>query len=154
MADPFAALEDWAEPLLARLSSGERRKLAGTIGRELRRAQHARIQNQTDADGNAFIPRKRLRDQAGRIRKTRDDKLFRKISKSDYLRVKASADGVVVGFFSRVERIARVHQEGLVDSVNPGGPSVRYPKRKLIGFNDQDRDSIRAMLLRHLAGNG
>lgn len=152
MSDPLSALETWAEPLRAQLSAGQRRMLAATIGRELRRSQHTRIQAQTDADGRAFLPRKALRDQAGRIRRQRDDKLFRKLSRSDYLRVQASPDSVVVGFFGRVARIAQVHQEGLVDEVKPGGPSVRYAQRKLLGITPADAEMIRATLLRHLTG--
>ena len=150
MSDSLKALETWAEPLLARMAEGERRKLAGDIGRALRRSQHIRIQNQTDADGRTFLPRKAIRDQFGRIRKERG-KLFRRITKAEFLKVTATADSVFVGFAGRVARIARVHQEGLVDSVRSGGPAIRYPQRQLIGITDADRDMIRNMLLQHLA---
>jgi phage virion morphogenesis protein len=152
VAGELDALETWAEPLLARLGAGERRALATRIGRELRRSQHNRIQAQTDADGRQFLPRKALRDQAGRIRRQRDNKLFRKLSRSDYLRVQATPDAVAIGFFGRVARIAQVHQDGLVDSVKPGGPSVRYAQRKLLGFTPADVEMVRTQLLQHLAG--
>ncbi|MFD0726963.1 phage virion morphogenesis protein [Lysobacter brunescens] len=151
MSDDLTALETWAEPLLARLSPGERRALSMTMGREIRRSQHARVQAQLDADGRQFVPRKALRDQAGRIRRQRDGKLFRQLTKADYLRVQATPDGVAVGFFGRVARIALVHQEGLVDQVKPGGPSVRYERRKLLGFTPEDRERMRDLLLQHLS---
>lgn len=152
MDDAFTALENWAEPLIARMSAGERRRLAITIGRELRRSQHTRNLRQIDADGNAYAPRKRLRDQSGKIRRNRDAKMFKRLTLAAHLRTEATADGVAVGFVGRVARVARVHQEGLVDRVSRRGPAVRYTQRKILGFSAADRDMIRTLLLQHLAG--
>ncbi|WP_425509281.1 hypothetical protein [Xanthomonas hortorum] len=33
----------------------------------------------------------------------------------------------------RVSRIARVHQEGLVEKVRPGGPRAHYEKTRVAG---------------------
>ncbi|CEH50208.1 Tail completion protein S (fragment) [Xanthomonas citri pv. citri] len=55
-----------------------------------------------------------------------------------------------VGFVGRVSRIARVHQEGLSESVRPGGPRARYERRVLLGLTEQDRHLIRDQLLSHL----
>lgn len=148
MADPYTALEDWVEPMLAQMSAAQRRELSWKIGRMLRRSQHARVQSQTDAEGRAFLPRKQLRDQVGRIRRQRG-KLFRRLTQSDWLKVRADDGRVVVGFVGRIARIARVHQEGLVDQVRPGGPSVRYAERRILGITPQDREAIMGLLVEH-----
>jgi phage virion morphogenesis protein len=151
MSDPYIALEHWVEPMLTRLSSAQRRELSWKIARMLRRSQHARVQAQTDAQGRAFLPRKQLRDQAGRIRRQRG-KLFRRLTQSDWLKVRADDSRAVVGFVGRVARIARAHQEGLVDQVRPGGPSVRYPERRILGITPQDREAVLQLLLEHFGG--
>ena len=72
MADDFAQLEGWLQPLLDRLTDAERRKLALDIARELRRENAATIRAQHGPDGEAWAPRKNtLRDQQGQIRKGR-----------------------------------------------------------------------------------
>ncbi|WP_329956115.1 phage virion morphogenesis protein [Collimonas silvisoli] len=56
----------------------------------------------------------------------------------------------LIGFFGRVARIARVHQEGLKDRVSKKGPEYQYPARPLLGFSATDQALIRDSLLRHL----
>lgn len=149
MTDDLHALETWAEPLLQQLTASERTKLSRAIGTVLRRANHERIQAQRNPDGSAYLPRKRLRDKAGRIKRTAA-RMFRRISQADYLRIQADPSGVAVGFVGRVARIARVHQHGESDVVSPGGPSVRYPIRELLGVTQQDRETIRQMIVDHI----
>lgn len=149
MADDLIALERWAEPLLQRIAAGERTALARKIGTALRRSQHDRIQSQRNPDGSAFVPRKRARDKAGKI-KRKAGNMFQRISRSEYLRIQASENGVSVGFTGRIARIAGIHQRGDTDRVSPNGPSVRYPMRELLGLTSSDRQMIREMLIDHL----
>ena len=151
MTDDLRALETWAEPLLQQMSAGERTKLARSIGTVLRRANHERIQAQRNPDGSPYLPRKRLRDKAGRIKRTAA-RMFRRISQADYLRVQADPNGVAIGFTGRVARIAGVHQRGESDEVSRGGPSVRYPIRELLGVTAEDRATVRDMILDHIGG--
>jgi phage virion morphogenesis protein len=148
MADALISLETWVEPMLAAMTSTERRGLARRIGIELRRSQHIRIQNQKNPDGSSYLPRKRARDKAGRIKRNAEH-MFRRISRSNYLRLQADDAGVAVGFVGRVARIARVHQEGLVDRISREGATARYPIRELLGFTDEDRARIRELLEAH-----
>ncbi|MGW8277003.1 phage virion morphogenesis protein [Xanthomonas axonopodis] len=146
--DELTALENWAAPLLARLQPGERRVLARKIGTELRRSQSQRIGKQQAPDGSPYAPRKQqLRQKSGRVKRT---KMFAKLRQAKYFKVSASPNQVSVGFMGRVSRIARVHQEGLSESVRPGGPSARYERRVLLGLTEQDRHLIRGQLLNHL----
>ena len=155
MADDLTALETWAAPLLAKLQPGERRRLARTIGTQLRRSQDQRIGSQQNPDGSAYAPRRPrrqpLRAKAGRI-KRRKDAMFQRIGKAAHLKVKADPAGVAVGFTGRVARIARVHQEGGTDRIDKAGRTARYPQRELLGFTDADRRLVRDLLIEHLAG--
>jgi phage virion morphogenesis protein len=149
MADDLRALEDWVAPLLAKLTSAERRKLARTIGTDLRRAQTARIASQRNPDGSAYAPRKttRPRQQRGRIRQA----MFAKLRTASHLKLIDDANSITIGFTGRVSRIARVHQYGLRDEVTPGGLSVEYPARELLGLTTDDRELVKDLLLKHLA---
>ncbi|MBM7128708.1 phage virion morphogenesis protein [Dyella mobilis] len=67
-----------------------------------------------------------------------------------WLKATATPDSANVGFFGRVARLARVHQEGAMNRVTPGGKRFRYPQRPLLGFSPADRERIRDRLLDYL----
>lgn len=164
MTGDLDVLEDWVGGLIARLAPAERRKLARAVGVDLRRSQAERIAAQKNPDGTAFAPRKRpakakaaIRSKAGRIKRRAAERqagpMFRKLRRAGYLKVKASADDVQVGFpAGATSRIARVHQEGLRDRVvrAPGAKVVTYPARVLLGFTDADRQVLLDRVLAHL----
>ncbi|QSQ38930.1 phage virion morphogenesis protein [Xanthomonas translucens] len=146
--DDLSALEAWAAPLLRRLEPGERRRLARTVGAALRRSQTQRIARQQNPDGSGYAPRKQqLRSKTGRIRKL---KMFVKLRQARYFKIIATEQAVSVGFTGRVSRIARVHQEGMMDAVRPGGPRARYEQRVLLGFTPADRELVQQLLMEHL----
>ncbi|MBB1625179.1 phage virion morphogenesis protein [Achromobacter sp. UMC71] len=152
MSDPLTQVEDWAAALLARLSPAEQRKVNAKVGQALRRNQMQRIAAQRNPDGTAYAPRrvrKNLRGKKGRIKRRA---MFTKLRTTRHLRVQAAADGVTVGFFGRVARIARVHQRGLNDRPAAGMADVRYAQRELLGFTQPDIELIRDTLAEHLAG--
>lgn len=149
--DNLRDLERWAEPLLARLTPAARRRLARTIATELRRRQRERIASQRNPDGTPFEPRKpQARHQRGAIRRM---PMFTKIRQARHLRTRADPNTAEAGFFGRVARIARAHQEGRRDRVRPGGPMHDYAQRELLGYSDADRRLIRDLLIQHLAGD-
>lgn len=140
-------LANYLQPLLERLSMGERARLAKQIGRDLRKSQGKRISEQKNPDGSSYTPRrKRLRDQKGKIKR----KMFTKIKNTSNLKVLSNADSIAIGFVGRVARIARVHQEGLKDRAEKGAPDVVYPKRELLGFTDQDIKLVEDSFLKHI----
>jgi phage virion morphogenesis protein len=147
----FEHVATWAQGLLARLDPAERRRLNRKVGTDLRRSQGKRIAQQRNPDGSAYEPRKARRaTKKGSIRRRA---MFAKLRTARYLRVSATDTDLTVGFFGRAARIARVHQDGLVDLVERGGKSVRYPARLLLGFTDADLSTIQDSILRHLAGH-
>ena len=151
MADVFAQLEGWLQPLLDRLTDAERRKLALDIARELRRENAATIRAQRGPDGEAWAPRKNpMRDQRGQLRKRKAQSMFAKLAGAKHLRAQVEGGDAVVGFTGRTERIARVHHFGLRDSVKPGGPEYDYPARPLLGISDDLVRRLDELLLSRL----
>ncbi|MFC0669464.1 phage virion morphogenesis protein [Azotobacter chroococcum] len=150
MSDNLRAIEDWAGVLLARLGAGERRTLNQTIARDLRRSQQQRIATQQNPDGSLYAPRKprkNLRGKVGGVRR----KMFAKLGKAKHLKLQSTAGSIAIGFVGRTARLARVHQYGLRDRVERGGPDVQYDRRQLLGLTDADLELIRDRLLEHLA---
>lgn len=145
-------LADWAEPLLAQLEPKARRHLTHTIARDLRRSQKARIAAQENPDGTPYAPRKpQHRAKAGAIRR---QPMFMDIRKARYMKMKATKDGLSVGYSSHsgqaLVRIARIHQFGLRANVDKDGPKYNYPARRLLGFTEADLATIRGHILNHI----
>jgi phage virion morphogenesis protein len=155
MADDLTQLELWVAPLLAKLTPTQRRQLARTLALDLRRAQQQRIATQKAPDGTAYPPRKHrvesLRDKRGAIRQK--GAMFAKLRMARWLRANVTAERAEVGFFGRVARLARIHQEGGMDRVTPHGPLAKYPARQLLGFTSLDKERVRNQLLEHLRTN-
>lgn len=152
MSDDFAAIEDWAATLLARLEPSEQRRVNRVVAAELRRGQAARIATQKNPDGTAYAPRrvkKDLRGKRGQLRR----KMFARLRTTRYLRTQAAADTAATGFPSAVARIARIHQKGLRDRPAAGQAEVRYAVRVLLGFTDDDRARILDTYLKQLSGD-
>lgn len=143
------ALEDWAGALLAKIEPKERRKINQAIARELRRSQQLRIKAQRNPDGSAYAPRKKepKRTKSGKIKQKA---MFHRLSLAARLKMNSDANTVGIAFMARNARIARIHQYGLHDSPGGKSPRVKYAKRELLGFTDQDLDMIRDRLIDHL----
>lgn len=134
--------------LIAQLDGKARRQLAREIAKQLRQSQQRRIAAQLNPDGSAFAPRKpQVRGQKGKIRRT----MFSKLRTIKWLKTEANANAAVVAFVSEVERIARVHQYGLRDRAQRGGPEVHYPARQLLGLTKFDLKIIQNQVLQHLS---
>ncbi|WP_273863095.1 phage virion morphogenesis protein [Pseudomonas sp. LA5] len=148
MAD-LEALETWLSPLLQKLDGRGRAQLARKAAQQLRRSQQQRIRAQVNPDGSPFEARKPrdLRGKKGRIKR----RMFEKLKMARYLKAKGSPQQAVIGFAGRVSRIARVHQYGLKDRAERGAPEVRYARRRLLGFADEDIGNLRLLLLDHLS---
>ncbi|KVP62552.1 virion morphogenesis protein [Burkholderia ubonensis] len=148
MANRLSRAEDWASGLLGQLTSAQRARLAKTLATELRRRQSRRIAEARNPDGSRYAPRKpQARRKKGRIRRA----MFSKLRTARFLKTASSADASVLHFTRQVERIARVHQEGLSDRVERNGPVVQYPARELLGLADADVDRIADVVLDFLS---
>jgi phage virion morphogenesis protein len=152
MTEDLRAIEAWAGALLARLQPGQRRILTRKVAQDLRRSQAQRIASQQAPDGASYAARKQrknLRGKKGRIKRQKAA-MFQKIRTQKNLKIEQDENQLSVGFFGRVARIARVHQEGLTDKVAKKGPAYHYPGRPLLGFSPNDQALIRDALLGNL----
>ena len=154
-----AELGAWLQPLLDRLPPPQVRRLARSLASGLRRRQSMRIAAQRNPDGTPYAPRRQrmLRQPAaGPLRQEREriGAMFEKLRTSTYLRIRVSTAEAGVAIEGRSARIARIHQFGLVDQPQAGGPHVRYAVRELLGFEETDRAWVQAHITRYLLERG
>ncbi|MFP2246959.1 phage virion morphogenesis protein [Enterobacter ludwigii] len=144
----FKPFDDRLNGLIAALSPASRRKLAGEIAKELRKAQQQRIKQQKAPDGSPYQARKRqpLRAKTGRIKRA----MFQKLRTSRYMKATGRENSAVVEFTGKVQRIARVHQNGLKDRPNPHSRDVQYAERQLLGFSREDKQLVETLIIKHL----
>ncbi|KVE64679.1 virion morphogenesis protein [Burkholderia vietnamiensis] len=148
MADRLSRAEDWASGLLGQLAPAQRAVLAKELAVELRRRHSRRIAEARNPDGSRYAPRKpQARRKKGRIRRA----MFAKLRTARFLKTASTADASVLHFTRQVERIARVHQEGLRDRVERNGPIVQYPVRELLGMAEADITAISELILDYLS---
>lgn len=154
LQDNEVVFERWAGEILGRVSKEELTRLKRTLAIAIRHDQMERIKGQLNPDGTAFEPRKR-RQAVGRLRsrkgKIKQGLMFRKLASARFLKYQNTPEGIAVGFFGRLARMARVHQEGLQDEVSPGGPSHKYASRGLLGFTPSTRAIITRVLIDHIS---
>jgi phage virion morphogenesis protein len=153
MNDDLHRLEQWVAGLLVKLGPAQRSVINRKVAQDLRRSQARRITAQRDPDGAGYMSRKArkaLRGKQGRIKRQRSA-MFVKLRLHKHLKTQSDPSQIAVGFFGRVARIARVHQQGLSDKVSKNGPLYPYPARRLLGFSEADRALIRDSLLRHIS---
>lgn len=133
-------LSEHLNALLTTLSDAERRKFAMMIAQKVRASQSQRITRQQNPDGSSYIPRKNLRNKKGQIKR----KMFMKLKTAKFMKIEKIPDGVTIGFDQRVSRLARIHQDGLVDTLKYNGRTfkVRYAQRILLGFTDVEVEVI------------
>lgn len=129
-------LSEHLNALLASLSDAEKRKFAMSIARKIRKSQSQRITRQQNPDGSSYIPRKNLRGKKGKLKQ----KMFMKLKTAKFMKIDKIPDGVTIGFDQRVSRLARIHQDGLVDTLKYNGRTfkVRYAQRILLGFTEKE----------------
>lgn len=141
--------DDMLAGLLASLSPAGRRKMAAEIAKKLRASQQQRIKRQKAPDGTPYASRKRqpIKAKKGRVKR----EMFAKLRTVRYLKAKGAPDAAAVEFTGKVQRIARIHQEGLRDKPNRYSKPVQYNARPLLGFSGADSQIIEDVILSHLS---
>ncbi|KFB88103.1 tail protein [Serratia grimesii] len=142
--------DDKLAGLIAGLSASRRRQMAAEIAKRLRTSQQHRIKRQQAPDGTPYAARKRqqVRSKKGRVKR----EMFAKLRTHRYMKAKGTADEALVEFAGRVQRIARVHQEGLRDRPSRHSRDVQYDARPLLGFGDVDRQIVDDVIISQLNG--
>jgi phage virion morphogenesis protein len=141
----FKAFDDKLAALLASLSPVSHRQMAAEIAKRLRASQQQRIKRQQAPDGSPFASRKRqpIKGKSGRVKR----EMFAKMRTARYLKAKGSGDAATVEFAGKVQRVARIHQEGLKDRPNRHSQPVQYAARPLLGFSTADRQVVEDVIL-------
>ena len=126
----FKPFEDKLAGLIASLSPAARRRMTADIAKQLRASQQQRIKRQQAPDGTPYAARKRqpVKGKKGRVKR----EMFTKLRTNRYMKAKGTDNAAVVDFVGRVQRMARVHQEGLKDKPNRYSQAIRYDERLLL----------------------
>ncbi len=140
--------EDKLAGLIATLSPAGRRRMTADIAKRLRQRQQQRIKSQQSPDGSPFAPRKRqpIRGKKGRVKR----EMFAKLRTNRFMKASGNDNAAVVEFTGKVQRIARVHQLGLMDKSSRHSKSVLYPARILLALNESDISFVEKAILKHL----
>ncbi|MEJ2794379.1 phage virion morphogenesis protein [Iodobacter sp. LRB] len=148
MSDNLKALEGWASGLLGNLDAKALRGMNKRLAAELRKRQQAHIAANQNPDGTPYAPRlPQMRKKGGRIKR----KMFTKLRTARHLKTQSTANGAAVYFSPSANRLASVHQFGLLDTVNARhGIRHRYAARVLLGFSQSDDELITKMILNQL----
>ncbi len=143
----FRPFEDKLAGLIASLSPAARRRMTAEIAKKLRASQQQRIKRQQAPDGKPYAARKRqpVKGKKGRVKRA----MFTKLRTNRYMKAKGSSEAAVVEFTGRVQRMARVHQEGLRDRPARNGLTVVYPQRLLLGMSAKDKMMLESILFLH-----
>ncbi|SUW63510.1 Mu-like prophage protein gpG [Buttiauxella agrestis] len=141
----FKPFEDKLAGLIASLSPAARRRMTAEIAKQLRTSQQQRIKRQQAPDGTPYAARKRqpVKGKKGRVKR----QMFTKLRTNRYMKAKGTNEAAVVEFTGRVQRMARVHQEGLKDKPNRYSESVQYEARPLLGIDKTSIQLIEKELL-------
>ena len=153
-------LEAFVAEFASRLEPAERKKVGMRIANELRKSNAERQRAQVDAEGDAFVPRKKARSRrkrdkiTGLKRRVKNRKMCLRAGGAGYLRKQSTTGEARVGYVGAMARIMAVHQEGQVDTVtrDPSSPKVKYPARRVLGISDGDRGRILELLIEQLDG--
>ena len=145
----FKPFEDKLTGLIASLSPAARRTMAADIAKRLRASQQQRIKRQQAPDGTSYAARKRqpVKGKKGRVKR----EMFTKLRTNRYMKAKGTNDTAVVEFAGKVQRMVRVHQEGLRDKPNRYSEAVQYEARPLLGFSQHDQKIVEEILISHLS---
>ncbi|EIT7187216.1 phage virion morphogenesis protein [Serratia sp. SRS-8-S-2018] len=137
--------DDQLAGLIAGLSASRRRQMAAEIAKRLRTSQQQRIKRQQAPNGTPYAARKRqpVRSKKGRVKR----EMFAKLRTHRYMKAKGTAEEALVEFAGRVQRIARVHQEGLRDRPNRHSRDVQYEARPLLGFSLKDIQFVESIVI-------
>lgn len=145
----FKPFDDKLAGLITALSPAARRRMAADIAKTLRARQQRRIKTQKAPDGTPYAARKRqpVKAKKGRVKR----EMFAKLRTSRFMKATAGNDAAVVEFTGKVQRMANVHQYGLKDKPGRNSSPVQYDARPLIGFNDEDRQTVEEIIIAKLS---
>ena len=140
--------EDRLAGLIGNLTPVQRRKIAVEVAKRLRTSQQQHIKQQKAPDGTSYASRKpqQASGKRGRVKR----QMFAKLRTNRFMKAQGSSDAAVVEFVGRVQRMVRIHQEGLSDKPNRFSREVKYDARPLLGFGEGDRHIVDSVVFAYL----
>lgn len=143
MADDFRRLAPWVQQVASRFDSRTRMKMGRKIAQTLRKINAKRIAANVQPDGTAMEPRKQ-RESVVRKKARESGKMFKRMKLAKNMPIRVHPDQIEISFDSKMAKTAAVHHYGLRDRVARfrGAPSIRYPRRELLGFGPEDEAAI------------
>lgn len=144
----FRPFEDKLAGLIGSLSPAARRRMTAEIAKQLRVSQQQRIKRQQTPDGTPYAARKRqpVKGKKGRVKRA----MFTKLRTNRYMKTKCTDDVAIVAFTGRVQRMARVHHEGLRDKPAKNIKAVIYSSRPLLGISKHEDQIIENIIMKNL----
>lgn len=145
----FKPFEDKLAELIASLSPAARRRMTTEIAKQLRDSQQQRIKRQQAPDGTPYAARKRqpVKGKKGRVKR----EMFTKLRTNRYMKAKGTDNAAAVEFVGRVQRMARVHQEGLKDRPNKFSQETKYESRVLLGITNDNLKVIDEIITNNIS---
>lgn len=145
----FKPFEDKLAGLIEALSPTARRRITAEIAKQLRVSQQQRIKRQQAPDGTPYAARKRqpVKGKKGRVKRA----MFTRLRTNRYMKAKGTNETAVVEFVGRVQRMARVHQEGLKDRPNKFSQETKYEPRVLLGITNDNLKVIDEIITNHIS---
>lgn len=127
--------------LIGNLTPVQRRKIAIEVAKCLRTSQQQHIKQQK----TPYASRKPqpASGKRGRVKR----QMFAKLRTNRFMKAQSSSDAAVVEFVGRVQRMTRIHQEGLSDKANRFSREVKYDARPLLGFSESDKNIVEEVVI-------
>lgn len=132
MAD--LALDNEIVMLLNQMTPAALRGLMVKVARYLRQRNEQRIRSQQNADGSAYIPRKKGGNKPMLVGYARR------------IRERVESDKAVVGVFGRMGNFGNVHDKGLTER------RIKYPSRNILTLPEPDKLVVLDMIKTHVTG--
>ncbi len=146
----FKPFEDKLAGLIAALSPDGRRRMTSILRRNCASGNSSAL-NRRKRRTVRHLPRVSASpsgQKRGRIKR----EMFVKLRTNRYLKASGNDSAAVVEFTGKVQRIARVHQFGLIDNPSPKYNKVKYIERELLGFSICDNKFINELIIKFLDG--
>jgi phage virion morphogenesis protein len=153
MADDFRRLDPWIQQIAARFDERSRLKMGRQMAQALRKLNAKRIAANVQPDGTAMEPRKQ-RANVVRDKVRKSGKMFQRMKLAKNMPISVHPDQIEITFDSKLAQTAAVHHYGLRDRIGRfrGAPSIRYPRRELLGIGPDDEAEIIDIIMASIEG--
>ena len=146
--DSLQQLEDWAAPLLAKISPTEQRKLTRSIAKDMRLSQMVRIGKQRNPDGSKYAVRKKARPPVNKPQRFLYEGDYS--SKKRIAEVKSYRDegNRIIGYdieAGGIRTFIKSNMERFFAPTSRSGKSIRAQRGRIKGMFNRMRSKIKVL---------